>query len=96
MPYFDAFELGFRIFDERRRGKGIMTAALTLAVDFVFSSINVNRLEIRCDVDNQAAARIASKLGFDHEGTSRKAAFAGGSHRDIDVFALLRESWKSN
>ncbi len=71
-----------------------MTEALTLVVDFVFSSLKVNRLEIRCDVDNKAAARVAGKVGFEHEGTPRKAAFARGKQRDMDVFALLREGWK--
>jgi ribosomal-protein-alanine N-acetyltransferase len=92
-PYFDALELGYKIFDRAQWGQGLMTEATTLVVDYLFATKQINRLEIRCDVENRASARVAEKLGFTHEGVSRQAVFANGAHHDMDVYALLREGW---
>ena len=96
VPYFDAYELGYKLFYREHWSKGIITEAMTLIVDYVFSAFTVRRVEIRCDVANEASAKIARKLGFVHEGISRKATFARGEHRDMHLFALLREEWASS
>ncbi|NJO36614.1 MAG: GNAT family N-acetyltransferase [Rhizobiales bacterium] len=73
VPYFDALELGYKLFHRKDWGKGLMTEAVSLVVDHLFSSRTVNRLEIRCDVANEASAKVAQKLGFRHEGIARQA-----------------------
>lgn len=93
VPYFDALEIGYALFDREAWGQGLMTEATGLVVDFLFSSERMNRLEIRCDVDNRASARIAEKLGFTHEGVARQATFARGRHHDMHQYALLRADW---
>ncbi|MEZ5936296.1 MAG: GNAT family protein [Alphaproteobacteria bacterium] len=93
VPYFDAFEIGYTLYDRESWGKGLMTEAAGLVVDYLFMSSRVNRLEIRCDVENRASARIAEKLGFTHEGIARQATFARGRHHDMHQFALLRSDW---
>lgn len=93
VPYLDALEIGYRLFDRERWGKGLMTEAVGLTIDFLLSWLQVNRLEIRSDVDNEASVKVAEKLGFKHEGIARKAVFSRGVHRDMHVFSLLREEW---
>ena len=95
VPYFDAFELGYALFDQKDRGKGLMTEAVGLVVDYLFKSSRMNRLEIRCDVDNRASARVAEKLGFTHEGIARQATLSRGEHHDMRQYALLRNEWNA-
>ena len=93
VPYFDALEIGYTLLGRELWGKGLMTEAAGLVVDYVFSTERVNRLEIRCDVENRASARIAEKLGFTHEGVARQATLSRGLHRDMHQYALLRADW---
>ncbi|MGI9500693.1 MAG: GNAT family N-acetyltransferase [Geminicoccaceae bacterium] len=93
VPYFDALELGYTLFAREHWGKGLTTEAVGLVVDYLFLSEPVNRLEIRCDVENRASARVAEKLGFTHEGIARQATFSRGRHHDMHQFALLRADW---
>jgi ribosomal-protein-alanine N-acetyltransferase len=93
VPYFDALEIGYILLGRELWGKGLMTEAARLVVDYVFSTERVNRLEIRCDVENRASARIAEKLGFTHEGVARQATLSRGTHHDMHQFALLRSEW---
>lgn len=93
VPYFDSLELGYMLFDRQLWGQGLTTEAAGLVVDYAFLSERVNRLDIRCAVDNRASARIAEKLGFTHEGTARQATFARGRHHDMHQYGLLRADW---
>ena len=95
VPYFDALELGYALFDRKDHGRGLMTEAAGLVIDYLFKSSRMNRLEIRCDVDNGASARVAEKLGFNHEGIARQATLSRGEHRDMRQYALLRSEWVS-
>jgi RimJ/RimL family protein N-acetyltransferase len=91
MPYLDSLEIGYLIFDEKNRGKGIATEALTLFVDYLFAAKKVNRLEIRTHPDNKASERVALKCGFKFEGTMRGAIFRKGSYVDMNQYALTRQ-----
>lgn len=93
VPYFDALEIGYTLFYRKHWGKGLMSEAVRLVVDYLFMAERINRLEIRCDVANLASARIAEKLGFTHEGIARQAIFARGKHHDMKQYALLRTDW---
>lgn len=95
VPYFDALEMGYHIFDGEHRGKGYASEALTLVTDFAFRAKQINRLEIRVAVGNTASEKVATKTGFTHEGIARQAAFSNGRHHDMNCYSLLREEWKS-
>ena len=96
VPYFDALEIGYILLGREHWGKGLMTEAAGLVVDYLFTSSRVNRLEIRCDVENRASARVAEKLGFTHEGIARQATVSRGAHHDMKQYALLRSEWAAN
>jgi len=88
--WFDALELGYRLFDLREGRRGIMTEALTLATYVVFVSKEVNRLELRILVDNEPSRRLAERCGYRLEGVARAAVFHRGVHRDVAIYAILR------
>tara|TARA_E500000305_G_scaffold51745_2_gene40487 strand:- start:294 stop:836 length:543 start_codon:yes stop_codon:yes gene_type:complete len=93
IPYFDAFELGYRIFANRNRGKGFASEALRLLCQYLFEAKSVNRLELRMAVENSASEKVAIRGGFSLEGTHRQAAFSKGRLYDMHTYALLRSEW---
>ena len=94
VPYFNAREIGYTLFDVNQRGKGIVTQAVGLLSGYLFSALHVNRLKIRMDSDNLASEKVAFKCGFKKEGTSRGASYVRGKHVDMHVYAMLREEWE--
>lgn len=91
VPYFNAREIGYVLFADAQRGKGIMSAAVGLLARQLFHSTQINRLEIRMDTRNLASEKVALKCGFQKEGVSRGANFVRGKHVDMAVYALLRD-----
>jgi RimJ/RimL family protein N-acetyltransferase len=47
VPYFDAMEIGYTIYDKENHSKGYTTEALSLFVEYIFKIKLINRLEIR-------------------------------------------------
>jgi RimJ/RimL family protein N-acetyltransferase len=95
VPYFDALEIGYQIFDEKNRNKGYATEAVNIFVDYLFKSKQLNRVEIRVAVENIASEKIAQKNGFTHEGISRQSAYSRGIHHDMHIYSKLRSEWRS-
>jgi len=93
VPYFDAMEVGYHIFETRHRGQGIATQALRLITGYLFDSRPLNRVEVRMAVDNLASEAVAKNVGFNKEGTHREAAFSKGRLHDMHLYALLRREW---
>jgi [ribosomal protein S5]-alanine N-acetyltransferase len=89
VPYFNAREIGYTLFEEYR-GRGIVTEAVNLLVRYLFNSTLINRIEIRMDTRNKASEKVAIKCGFQKEGVSRGANFVRGNHVDMNLYALLR------
>lgn len=90
VPYFNAREIGYVLFADAQRGKGIMSQAVGLLAQQLFRSMHINRLEIRMDTRNLASEKVALKCGFQKEGVARGANFVQGQHVDMAVYALLR------
>lgn len=94
VPYFDALEIGYILYDKENYGRGYMSEALSLFVDYLFKVKLINRLEIRILPSNFASEKVALKCGFLFEGLIRKAFFHHGQYHDLKQFALLRDDWK--
>lgn len=58
------------------------------AVDMADKWLNLSRLELEVQVDNEAAIRLYKKFGFEIEGTLRKYTYRDGEY--VDVFAMAR------
>ncbi len=87
-------ELGIRICAEQNRGQGLGKEALHLAVDFCWSHLNLNRIQLIVFKHNQRAIRAYQAAGFKKEGMLRKAAFIGGEWVDLVPMAILRSDAK--
>ena len=93
-PYTDGYELGYRIFDPEERGKGVMTEALKLFIDYMFALRPINRLQICFVPENIGSKKVAEKCGFKFEGTMRGCTYEAGKYLDIELFSLLRAEHK--
>jgi ribosomal-protein-alanine N-acetyltransferase len=91
MPYFNALELWYAIFEPADWNKGYTTEAVKLMVRHLFSTLKINRLQLVSDARNGASKRVAEKCGFKYEGTARKALFNRGEHHDMEIFSILRD-----
>lgn len=87
-------EIGYRLFDSGLAGRGYVTEACRMVVDYLFSVTQYHRLELLTAPDNAASVRVAQKCGFTEEGTLRQAFFIQGGFQDVTVFSLLRPEWQ--
>jgi ribosomal-protein-serine acetyltransferase len=83
-------EIGYWI-SKDEEGKGTITRATKLLIDYAFDELNMNRIEIRCSAENVRSAAVPERLGFEKEGYLRQAEFRNGHMHDFLIFGLLRE-----
>lgn len=75
---------------EAYQGKGIITRTCRFVVEYAFSDLELDRLEIQCAVDNLSSRKIAERLGFLQEGILRQSWRRQGVLVDQVVYGLLR------
>jgi RimJ/RimL family protein N-acetyltransferase len=90
VSYWDAFELSYQLYADQYAGRGFVTEAVQLMVDYLFGSKKEHRIHLVIVPENSASRRIAEKCGFVLEGTVRGAFFNGGRNRDVLLYSLLR------
>jgi ribosomal-protein-serine acetyltransferase len=72
------------------QGRGIMTRACRRLVAYGFESLDLNRVEIRVDVDNRRSRAVPERLGFVQEAVLRESVQDRGQFRDVVMYARLR------
>ncbi|WP_286884708.1 GNAT family N-acetyltransferase [Aneurinibacillus sp. UBA3580] len=79
---------------ENMQGKGIMTAAVSRLIRYVFDELGLNRVEIRCAVENEKSRAIPERLGFTREGQIRQGEWLYDHYVDHIVYGLLKNEWR--
>lgn len=90
VSYWDAFELSYQLYADKYAGRGFMTEAVQLLVDYLFGVTKEHRIHLVIVEENVASRRIAEKCGFVLEGTVRGAFFNDGRNQDVLLYSLLR------
>ncbi len=88
-----ATSLGYWL-DAEAQGRGIMTRSCKALVDYAFSDLKMNRVEIRCAVKNERSRAIPERLGFQAEGVLREAEWIYDHFVDLEVYGMLTNDWK--
>ena len=92
--------LGILIGDKNSREKGFGTDAIKLILDYGFSYLNLNSINLTVLEFNQAAIKCYKKCGFKDAGRLRKSRFVNGKYYDqlkMDILAEeFRESYIKN
>lgn len=86
-------EIGYGIIPKERR-KGYCTEAVKIAVDYLFLSKPITRIQAHTNVENTASQKVLEKAGFKKEGVVRKRVFVRGNWRDEFLYSILRGEWK--
>ena len=87
--------LGYWLSEEYWR-QGIMSEAARAIIDFAFKKLKLRRINVSAFTMNPASNGLIRKLGFTHEGTSRKKVRSKATSiiHDEHEYGLLREEWK--
>jgi ribosomal-protein-alanine N-acetyltransferase len=72
-------------------GRNITTYAVALAIDHLFDSVGLHRVEIDIRPENSASLRVVEKLQLRKEGLKERFIHIDGAWRDHFVFAITRE-----
>lgn len=78
---------------EQYQGHGIMTKACKSIVDYAFDDWHLNRVEIRCAMENLKSRAIPERLGFKTEGVLREAEWLYDHYVDHVVYGMLARQW---
>jgi RimJ/RimL family protein N-acetyltransferase len=89
-PVSRVAEIGVLIGEPSAQGQGFGQEAISLAVDFCWRELNLQRLSLFVIGENPRAVGAYGKAGFEIEGVMRRAAYADGRFQDITVMGLLR------
>ena len=84
--------IGYWIAD-RFKGQGIMTASTRAMIDCAFTTYKLNRVEIRCGIDNLKSRAIPERLGMHLEGIQRDGEFLYDHFHDLAVYSILKRDW---
>ncbi|TCL75949.1 GNAT family protein [Rhizobium sp. BK251] len=70
-------------------GQGHMFAALQLVIPYIFTGLELHRIEAACIPDNERSIRLLEKAGFQREGYLRGYLRINGQWRDHVMFSRL-------
>ncbi len=74
-------------------GRGLVTRAATVMIDWAFRARGMHRAEWRCAAGNERSIAVARRLGMTKEGTLREAFAHNGTRHDVEVWAVLATEW---
>lgn len=92
---FQACYLGYGI-DKDYTGKGLMTRALQLTNEYMFTDMNLHRIMANYMLSNLPSARVLVKLGFVKEGIAKDYSQINGKWEDHVLTSLTNPNWRRN
>ena len=57
--------------------------------------MDLNRVQINCNVENERSRAVPERLGFKLEGIHRQVEYLNGRFGDWAVYGMLREEWET-
>ncbi len=85
-------EIGYWL-SETMQGRGIITNCCRALITHGFTSLGLNRIEIKCAVGNNKSMAVPEKLHFKQEGILKQAEWLNGKFVDLYLYAMLKENW---
>lgn len=83
-------EIGYWL-SEKYQKQGIMTKSVEKLCAFAFKELGMNRIQIKCAVENISSKNIPKKLGFRFEGIERQGELlSGGIFSDLEIYSKLK------
>ena len=83
-------EIGYWL-SEKQQKQGIITKSVDKLCDFAFNQQNINRIQIKCAVENKSSINIPKRLGFKFEGIERHGELLKGNvFTDLEIYSKLK------
>ena len=82
-------EVGFMLKGEAQ-GKGYATEALNLVTEFVFHTLNLNKISAICSTENSGSYKLLEKVGFSRESFLSKNTQINSKFVDDYVYGLCK------
>ena len=73
--------------------KGYAKKAAKLAIDYGFSVLNLYKLYLHVDTENEKAIHLYTKLGFEVEGILKQEFFINGKYRDVIRMCIFQSQY---
>jgi ribosomal-protein-alanine N-acetyltransferase len=86
-------EVGY-VLSDKYWNNGYMTEALKKILQFGFETMNLERIEARCFVENMVSERVMQKCGMKLEGILRSSLFIKGVFSDFKLYSILKSEYK--
>ena len=93
-PTDNALEIGYWLHKDFVN-QGFITETTAALTKVAFELYHVERMEIHCAIENLASAAVPRKLGYVHEATRRRLAFAHGEKSDRMIWTLFADEYSS-
>ena len=88
------FEIGYFI-EERSQGKGYVTEAVKKIIEFLFTDLDANKLEIHTKATNSESIGVAERCGFTKEAQIRDRGRTNeGEVVDLQIYGLSRSEFQ--
>lgn len=86
-------EIGYWLSKDYQK-QGIVTKPVQRLCKFAFNELNINRIQIRCAVENLPSKSIPKRLNFVFEGVERQGERASENvFRDLEVYSKLKKDF---
>lgn len=82
------------IVEEKFQGNGLAQEAMRAGLEYAFNVINMHKVYLYVDVDNEAAVHIYKKIGFEMEGTLQEQFYANGRYHDSHIMGMVWSDFK--
>ena len=84
--------LGYAL-DQRQQGRGLMTGAIRLGIEYMFGEMNLHRISANYMPHNTRSAAVLKRLGFVVDGYARDYLMIDGRWQDHILTSLLNPDW---
>ena len=91
--YLKRAQIGYWISKEHE-GKGLMMRSATRFIDFLFTRLDLNKLEMHIIPYNKRSIALAERLGAKVEGVIRQSIKVNGMLEDVIITGILKNEWK--
>jgi len=83
-------EIGYGLFNEEVKNKGLMTEALKPIIAYGFYTMHLTRIEAMLSLENIPSLKLVTKFGFQQEGVLKDHYLKDGVMEDSAIYGLLK------
>ncbi|MCI8410633.1 MAG: GNAT family N-acetyltransferase [Lachnospiraceae bacterium] len=87
---FCSCQIGYKI-HHKFCNRGVGKEVVSTSIDYLFAESRLHRIEALIHPENGPSIALAEKVGFEKEGTAKKAVMLGGQWQDMYRYGLVKK-----